>query len=77
GKIDEGQKKRVIVYEQPEVRDVNALRFELEQFVKSIRDDTEPPVTGEEGLQALEVAQEIMEKIESNTVVVSRHARKH
>lgn len=65
GRIDQGQRKRVIVYERPEVRDVNALQYELERFVESIQKNLEPPVTGRDGLQALEVAQEILSKIES------------
>ena len=66
GKIDQGSRKRVIVYEQPEVKEVNALKYELELFAKSIQEGTEPPVTGRDGLQALEVAQEILEKIAAN-----------
>jgi len=67
GKIDQGQKKRLIVYEQPEVREVNALKYELELFIKSVTDGSEPPVTGHDGLQALEVAQEILKKIGEST----------
>jgi predicted dehydrogenase len=55
------------VYEQPEVKDVNALEFELQTFIESIRNDTPPPVSGRDGLQALEVAQEILQIIESQT----------
>lgn len=68
GKIDQGSRKRVIVYEQPEVKETNALKYELDLFVKSIQDNTKPAVTGRDGLQALEVAQEILDKIESQTV---------
>jgi predicted dehydrogenase len=67
GKIDQGTRKRIIVYEQPEVKEVNALKFELELFAKSVQDGTEPPVTGRDGLQALEVAQEILRMISANT----------
>jgi predicted dehydrogenase len=67
GKIDLGQKKRVIVYEQPEVKEVNALKYELELFIKSVMNGTEPPVTGHDGLQALEVAQEILKMIGEST----------
>ena len=67
GKIDLGQKKRLIVYEQPEVKEVNALKYELELFIKSVMDGTEPPVTGRDGLQALEVAQEILKMIGEST----------
>jgi predicted dehydrogenase len=68
GQIEQGKRKRLIVYEQPEVQEVNALRYELERFVHAIRDGVEPPVTGHDGLQALEVAQEILAKIESQTM---------
>ncbi|MGB2869480.1 MAG: Gfo/Idh/MocA family oxidoreductase [Bacteroidota bacterium] len=68
GKIDQGTRKRVIVYEQPEVKETNALKYELDLFLQSIQNNTPPPVTGRDGLQALEVAQEILDKIESQTV---------
>jgi predicted dehydrogenase len=67
GQIDQGKKKRSIIYEQPEVKELNALKYELEQFVRCVRNGNEPPVTGRDGLQALEVAQEILRKIESAT----------
>jgi len=67
GKIDQGTRKRIIVYEQLEVKEVNALKYELELFARSIQDGTEPPVTGRDGLQALEVAQEILRMISANT----------
>ncbi|MFH0989323.1 MAG: Gfo/Idh/MocA family oxidoreductase [bacterium] len=71
GKIDQGTKKRIIAYEQPEVREVNALKYELELFLKSIRENTEPPVTGRDGLHALEVAQQILKTIDAQTIAMS------
>jgi predicted dehydrogenase len=71
GKIDQGKHKRIIVYEQPEVQEVNALMYELERFVESIQKNTETPVTGHDGLHALEVAQEILHKIESQTITTA------
>jgi predicted dehydrogenase len=68
GKIDQGLHKRLIVYEQPEVREVNALKYELERFVESVQQDTETPITGRDGLHALEVAQEILQKINSQKI---------
>ncbi|MDE3056933.1 MAG: Gfo/Idh/MocA family oxidoreductase [Bacteroidota bacterium] len=64
GRIGEGKKKRTIVYEQPEVKEVNALKYELESFVRSIRTGEPPVVSGADGRSALEVAQEILKKIE-------------
>jgi len=36
------------------------LRFELEAFIDSIRNDTSPPITGEDGLMALSIAMECL-----------------
>ena len=65
GQIEQGKRKRLIVYEQPDIKEVNALEYELISFVESVRDGKEPLVTGRDGLQALEVAQEIVGIIES------------
>ncbi|MCK6602986.1 MAG: Gfo/Idh/MocA family oxidoreductase [Bacteroidetes bacterium] len=66
GQIDVGPVSRNIVYEQPEVKEVNALEYELSLFLNSILTGSEPPVTGEDGLRALEIAQEIISQIENN-----------
>jgi predicted dehydrogenase len=68
GKIEQGSRKRVIVYEQPEVKEVNALKYELELFVHAVQSNEEPKVTGEDGLQALEVAQVILSKIQNQKI---------
>ena len=68
GKIDQGQHKRIIVYEQPEVQEVNALKYELECFIESIQKNKDTPVTGRDGLHALEVAQEILQNINSQKI---------
>ncbi|MEX1276135.1 MAG: Gfo/Idh/MocA family oxidoreductase [Bacteroidota bacterium] len=70
GKIDQGHRKRVIVYEQPEVHEVNALKHELELFVQSVQTGTTPPVSGRDGLQALQVAEEILGIIKGQKVRV-------
>lgn len=68
GKIEQGKHKRSIIYEQPEIKEVNSLKYELELFVRSVRDHTVPPVSGKDGLQALEVADEIVRMIEERQV---------
>jgi predicted dehydrogenase len=68
GKIEQGTRKRVIVYEQPEVKEINALKYELELFAKAIQTHSDPPVTGHDGLQALEVAEAILKIIDRQTV---------
>ncbi|MEW6061899.1 MAG: Gfo/Idh/MocA family oxidoreductase, partial [Bacteroidota bacterium] len=64
GKIGEGKKKRSIIYEQPEIKKINALKYELESFISAVQNNTRPIVNGEDGRHALEVAQEIMNKIQ-------------
>lgn len=63
GEMGLGKHRKKIVYEQPEVRDVNALRYELEQFVAAVRTGTPPVVTAEDATRALIVATEILRKI--------------
>jgi predicted dehydrogenase len=69
GEIGIGERKRKIIYEQPEIKDINALKYELELFIKSIQNKTTPLVTGEDGLKALKVAQIIIRKIEEQRIV--------
>jgi len=64
GQINQGNRKRIIIYEQPEIKEINALEYELTKFVEAVQNNLEPPVTGYDGLRALEVAQKILHKIE-------------
>lgn len=66
GEIGIGEKRKRLIYEQPEIKDVNALKYELALFVKSILYKTHPVVSGMDGLRALKVAQIIMKKIEES-----------
>ncbi|MDP4200253.1 MAG: Gfo/Idh/MocA family oxidoreductase [Bacteroidota bacterium] len=66
GEIEKGDVPRSIIYEKPEVRDINPLKYELELFRDAIARDTRPVVSGEDGLRALEVAEQILLAIESN-----------
>ncbi len=63
GKIEQGARPRHILYEKLEAPEGNALKMELESFISSIQNGTLPPVTGEDGLRALEVATKITEMI--------------
>lgn len=53
-----------VVYEQPPVPEINALKHELQLFVNAVNNNTEPVVNGESGLKALKVAQIIIQKIQ-------------
>jgi predicted dehydrogenase len=69
GELGAGARRRRILYEQPEVPEVNALRHELGLFAGCAAANTEPLVTGEDGKRALEVANSIMEKIRQQPVL--------
>jgi predicted dehydrogenase len=68
GEIGSGKHKRTIVYEQPKVKEINPLQYELELFMQSVRTGSRPLVSGEDGRNALEVAHIIMKKIDEQTV---------
>lgn len=57
-----GQKQ--IYFQNPEIKVTNAIKTELETFANSIINNTMPLVTLQDGCAAIEVAYQIMEKIE-------------
>ena len=69
GEMGVGEKRKMIIYEQPQMKELNALQHELQLFVDSVKNDTKPVVTGEEGLRALKVAQAIIKKIDENKII--------
>ncbi len=66
GEIGVGEKRKAVVYEQPEHKEVNALKHELELFVDAVLDNVTPIVSGKDGLRALRIAEEIIQKIEES-----------
>ena len=65
GAIELGTKKRSIYYEQLNLPTVNAIGMEQEEFVTAIRDGSPPPVTAQEGANALMIAEQIVARIET------------
>ena len=57
---------RKILMEQPKVENNNAIREELEAFRNAIISGREPEVNAHEGTKALEIAHEILRKIQKN-----------
>lgn len=70
GEIGVGDKKKRVIYEQPEIKEQNALQYELRLFVNSVLNKTGPVVSGEDGLRALRVAEQILEKIEQSMRII-------
>lgn len=67
GEIERAEKKLNIIYEKPDVAELNPLKYELELFREAIMSDRKPIVSGEDGLAALEVADMIMKSINENS----------
>ena len=63
GAIDKGVHRRNIVYRKLPVLQVNAILEEQKAFVEAILHEKPIPVTGEEALAAIELSEQILEKI--------------
>lgn len=60
--------QKYILYEQPPVPEINALKEELRAFAQAVNQRQTPVVSGVDGLRALEVAQLIQQKIQKSSV---------
>ena len=56
-------KNRQIIYEKPSIPKTDALKMELQNFIKSVKGEEEPIVDGNSGRSALKIAIEIQNKI--------------
>jgi predicted dehydrogenase len=61
--LGQGRGMKQILFEKPEVKPLNAIRTELESFRTAIVNNTVPPVTINDGYRALDVAHQIIAKI--------------
>jgi len=59
GQIEKGSRKRNIVYEQAAIPEGDAMTAEWNSFIHAVRHNARPTVSGEDGLKALKIAQEI------------------
>jgi predicted dehydrogenase len=64
GEIGAGEHKRMVFMSQPDIPEQNALETELAVFIRSIRGESAPAVTGRAGRDALEVAIRILNQME-------------
>ncbi|MFM7645353.1 MAG: Gfo/Idh/MocA family protein [Sphingomonadales bacterium] len=60
--------KKTIAITTPPVAQINAIQQELESFFDAIRNQTRPVVSEMDGLLAMEVAHQVLEKIAHNVV---------
>lgn len=61
--IETNNGKKTIAIANPAIEDGNAIKMELEAFRDAIINNTETPVTVQDGFGAMEVAHQILEKI--------------
>ena len=61
--LGEGKKNKEIYFDKPKVEANNAIKDELSCFNAAIANNTTPPVTIEDGYNALKVAHQILEKM--------------
>lgn len=64
--MGEGKPKKTIQFQSPTVEPVNSIKHELELFCKSIINDTPTAISIQDGYNAMDVAYQILEKIEKN-----------
>lgn len=67
--LGEGKPNKKIQIDKPTIENTNAIQAELKEFHQSIRNNTTPTVSIEDGYRALEVANLIMEKLKVNQAV--------
>jgi predicted dehydrogenase len=69
--LGNGKGTKVIYFDNLKVGESNAIKMELELFIQSIMKDEPTAVPAEEGLLALQVAHQVMEKINSSLNVLA------
>ncbi len=65
--LGENKKKRQIIFDKPEVKEINAIAEELRSFKNSVVNNLTPPVSIQDGYYALDVAHKVLEKIYTNS----------
>ncbi len=74
GQIEAGNKRKDIKYNKLQRSDVNPLKYEISGFIESIQANIPPLVSGQDGLEALKLANQVLAKIEERTNTVSLEA---
>jgi predicted dehydrogenase len=66
--IETASGKKTIAMASPVIPEVNAIKEELSAFTKAILNNTKPVVSELDGLMAMDVAHQILEKIGNNII---------
>jgi predicted dehydrogenase len=68
--LGEGKPVKKIFFDKPEIGEVNAIKEELRTFAEAIIEDKMPVVPIEDGYRALDVAQQILDKLKVSTNIL-------
>ena len=68
--LGNGKPSKKILFDKPDIEDINAIKEELSTFGDAITNDTTPIVSIEDGRMALEVAQQIVDKLKSSASLI-------
>ena len=68
--LGKGKPSKKILFDKPDIEDGTAIKEELSTFADAIVNDTTPIVSIEDGRLALEVAQQIVDKLKSSASLV-------
>lgn len=68
--LGEGKPSKKILFDKPDIQDSNAIKEELSTFGDAIVNDTTPIVSIEDGKAALEVAQQIVDKLKTSSALI-------
>jgi len=74
GQIGNGPEAKEIKYNRLQRSGVNPLKYELTRFLESVVSGTPPVVCGEEGLAALHLANQVLEKIDEHTRMIKERS---
>lgn len=67
--IETNHGKKTIAIAAPVIKEMNAIKMELQSFINAIKENKAPVVTEVDGYRAMEVAHLILEKISRNQIV--------
>ncbi|MBQ2498740.1 MAG: hypothetical protein II523_01875 [Bacteroidales bacterium] len=72
--LPDGSSKKISV-EELEINQINAIKTELERFHDAIVNNTEPPVTIEDGVKVLKTAYMILDEIKKHEGQMKKHLK--
>jgi predicted dehydrogenase len=69
--LGHGKGNKLIYFDQPKVNETNAIKMELELFIDAVLHNTLTPVSVEDGYNALHVAHQVVDKLNSSLNVLA------